>query len=399
MTRGWLAGLLLLGLPAMGGGRAAAASQPWSVRMADAEMARHPDPMRLDSPEPKWEYTHGLVLRSILEVYRRAGDEKYLKYVRAYYDGMIDAEGKIRSYSLEEYNIDRVNPGKPLFLLYEKTGEEKYRKALSLLRRQLKEHPRTSEGGFWHKKRYPNQMWLDGLYMGAPFLAQYGRAFGEPAAVDDAITQFVLMEKHARDPKTGLLRHGWDESRQQKWADPETGLSPNFWGRALGWYAMALVDVLDFVPADHPRRGELLAILGRLGEAILRVQDPKSGVFFQVLDQGTREGNYLEASASCMFSYALLKASRLGYLQAKHAQAGRRAYAGILREFVESDAAGQVQIHRACQVAGLGGDPGSGSYRDGSYAYYVGERIRSNDAKAVGPFILASLEMETKETR
>jgi unsaturated rhamnogalacturonyl hydrolase len=217
--------------------------------------------------------------------------------------------------------------------------------------------------------------------------------------VDDAITQFVLMEKHARDPKTGLLYHGWDESRQQKWADPRTGLSPNFWGRAMGWYAMALVDVLDSVPADHPRRGELLAILGRLADAILRVQDEKSGVFFQVLDQGSREGNYLEASASTMFSYALLKGARLGYLQAKNAEAGRRAYAGILSEFIEADAAGQVQIHRVCQVAGLGGDPGSGNYRDGSYAYYVGEKIRSNDAKAVGPFILASLEMETKETR
>jgi unsaturated rhamnogalacturonyl hydrolase len=237
-------------------------------------------------------------------------------------------------------------------------------------------------------------MWLDGLYMGAPFLAQYAATFGEPAAFDDVVTQYVLMEKHARDETTGLLYHGWDESRQQKWADPKTGRSPSFWGRAMGWYAMGLVETLDFVPRDHPRRGELVAILGRLASAIVRVQDPKSGVWFQVLDQGAREGNYLEASASAMFCFALLKASRLGYLDATYAEAGRRAYAGLLKEFVGTDSDGLVDIHRVCQVAGLGGDPERERYRDGTFTYYVNERVRDNDPKAVGPFIFASLEME-----
>jgi unsaturated rhamnogalacturonyl hydrolase len=374
--------------------RAPAAEKPWSVRMADSEMARTPDPLLLDVVDrPRWEYTQGLVLKSILEVWKRTADERYWQYARAYYDGMLNADGGIKTYVLDEYNIDRINPGKALFILYDRTKEERYRKAIELLRRQLREHPRTSEGGFWHKKRYPHQMWLDGLYMGAPFLAQYARVFGEPAAFDDVITQYVLMEKHARDPKTGLLYHGWDESRQQKWADPQTGRSPAFWGRAMGWYALGLVDTLDFVPAEHPRRGELVAILQRLAEAVIRFQDPK-GVWYQVVDQGSREGNYLEASVSTMLSYALLKGARQGHLDAKSRDAGRRAHEGIVKEFIRIDDKGLVNLDRVCQVAGLGGDPEKERYRSGTFDYYIGERIRSNDPKGVGPFILASLEME-----
>jgi len=370
---------------------------PWSVRMADSVMRRTPDPLRLDATEaPRWEYTPGLVLKAVVAVAERTGDERYWKYAQAYYDGMIGPDGSIKGgYALEDYNLDRVNPGKALFVLYERTKEPRYKAALARLRAQLREQPRTNEGGFWHKKRYPSQMWLDGLYMGAPFLAQYGRAFDEPAAVDDAVKQYVLMETHARDAKTGLLYHGWDESRAQKWADPATGRSPAFWGRAMGWYAMGLVDTLDFVPAGHPGRASLLAILKRLAAAVVAVQDAKSGVWWQVLDQPGRAGNYLEASASTMFTYALLKGSRLGYLDATYGAAGRRAYAGILNEFVEVTPEGTVNLNRVCQVAGLGGDPEKGErYRDGTYTYYVNEKIRANDPKGVGPFILASLEME-----
>jgi len=393
--RACVAALAIAGCLGVAPRASAGDDRPWSVRMADAEMTRAPDPLLLDVVDkPKWEYTQGLVLKSIQEVWRRMGDDRYWEYARAYYDGMVNADGSIKTYVLQEYNIDRINPGKALFALYERTKEEKYRKAIELLRRQMREHPRTSEGGFWHKKRYPYQMWLDGLYMGAPFLAQYAATFGEPALFDDVITQYVLMEKHARDPKTGLLYHGWDESRQQKWADPETGRSPAFWGRAMGWYAMGLVDTLDFVPAEHPRRGELVAILRRLAEAVTRVQDPKSGVWYQVMDQGAREGNYLEASVSTMLSYSLLKGARQGHLDAKYRDVGRRAYDGILKEFIRIDDKGLVNLDRVCQVAGLGGDPEKERYRSGTFEYYIGERIRSNDPKGVGPFILASLEME-----
>jgi len=369
---------------------------PWSARMADAVMKRTPDPLWLDARDaPRWEYTAGLVLKAMFDVAQRTGDERYWKYATAYYDGFVNADGSIRTYVKDDYNIDRINPGKPLFLLYEKTKDEKYRKAIELLRQQMREHPRTSEGGFWHKKRYPHQMWLDGLYMGAPFLAQYAKTFNEPALFDDVIKQFVLMETHARDEKSGLLYHGWDESREQKWADPKSGRSPAFWGRAMGWYAMALVETLDFVPLEHPRRRELIAILQRLAEAIVKVQDPKSGVWWQVVDQGGRDRNYLEASVSTMFTFALLKAARHGYIDAKYRDIGRRAYAGVLKQFIEVDGDGVVNIHHVCEVAGLGGDPEKGErYRSGTYDYYVTEKIRSNDPKAVGPFIFASLEME-----
>ncbi len=362
--------------------------------MADSVMARHADPLTIDAVRPKWEYTQGLVLKAIFAVGEKTGDSRYFDYGRRYYDEMIGTDGAIRTYQLSEYNIDRINPGKALFSLYEKTKDEKYQKALLLLRRQMKEHPRTKEGGFWHKQRYPFQMWLDGLYMGSPFLAQYAKVYNEPALLDDVVNQFVWMEKHARDPKTGLLYHGYDESRQQKWADPVTGRSKEFWGRAMGWYAMGLVDTLDFVPVSHPRRGELVAILGRLAVAVEKVQDKKSGVFWQVLDKGGREGNYLESSASAMFSYALMKGARQGVLEPRFGALGRKIHEGVIKEFITTDAAGVMSIHRGCEVAGLGGDPGSGNFRDGTFEYYVKERIRSNDPKAVGPFILASLEYE-----
>ncbi|MDZ7332319.1 MAG: glycoside hydrolase family 88 protein [candidate division KSB1 bacterium] len=363
----------------------------WSVRMADSEMKRNPEPWMIDFREtPKWEYTQGLVLKAILQVWQATGEEKYFQYVRAYYNQFIDSSGNILTYRLDEYNIDRINPGKPLFLLYEKTRDEKFKRAILLLREQMRTHPRTSEGGFWHKKIYPHQMWLDGIYMASPFLAEFAQKFDEPELLDDVVNQIVLMERHARDENTGLLYHGWDESRLQRWADPVTGRSPNFWGRAMGWYAMALVDVLDFLPDNHPRRAEVLAILNRLASAIAKYQDPKTGVWYQVVDQMGRSGNYLESSASCMFVYALLKGIRNGYLDRSFESNAQRGYNGIIQQFITVDPDGTANIHQVCSVAGLGGSP----YRDGSFEYYISEPIRSNDPKAVGPFILASLEYE-----
>jgi rhamnogalacturonyl hydrolase YesR/beta-xylosidase/lysophospholipase L1-like esterase len=371
----------------------------WSVRMADSVMKRTPNPLLLDVPgvTPKWDYTQGLVLLAIQQLAQKTGDERYAAYVRAYYDHMIDGSGAIKAYTLEEYSLDRINAGKELFALYEKTHDEKYRKAIELLREQLRRQPRNPDRGFWHKKRYPRQMWLDGLYMAAPFLAQYAKTFNDPKAFDDIVPQFVLMEQHARDEKTGLLVHGYDDAREQKWADPKTGKSPAFWGRAMGWYAMGLVDSLDYIPVDHPRRHELIDILNRFAEAIVKVQDPKTGVWWQVVDQPGRERNYLESSASTMFAYVLLKASRLGYLDPRYAAIGRRAYDGVVKQFITVDESGLANINQAVAVVGLGGDPNAeGRYRDGTYDYYVSEKTRSNDPKAVGPFILASLEIERR---
>jgi rhamnogalacturonyl hydrolase YesR len=369
------------------------ADMPWSDRMIHSEMARNPESWMIDfSPRPRWKYPSGLMMKAIWTAGMRSDNQSYRDYVQSYYDTLINEDGTIQTYEARSYNIDNINPGKTLIDLYQRTGREKYRKAIQSVREQMRTHPRTSEGGFWHKQIYPHQMWLDGLYMGAAFLAQYAAAFDEPALFDDVALQFNLMEKHARDEKTGLLYHGWDESRTQKWADPNTGLSPHFWGRSLGWFAMALVDTLDYFPQEHPQRKQLIAMLNRLMEAVVNYQDPATGVWYQVVDKPQAEGNYTESSCSAMFVYTLLKAVRKGYIPPSYASAAEKGYQGILKEFVEVAPDGQVHLTKGCSVAGLGGNP----YRDGSYEYYISEQVRNDDPKAVGPFILASLEYEMK---
>jgi len=366
---------------------------PLSERMADTAMnTLWRDATKNESGTPaKWTYDHGLVLKGIEGVWHATGDRKYFNYIKQSMDQYINADGTIKTYKLDDYNLDNVLNGRVLLLLYKTTREEKYRNAAALLRAQLKTQPRTSEGGFWHKKIYPSQMWLDGLYMGEPFYAEYAATFHEDAAFDDIARQFILMELHSRDTKTGLLYHGWDESRKQRWANPVTGRSPNFWGRAVGWYAMALVDTLDHFPEHHPQRAALLAILKRLATAVERYQDPKSGLWYQVLDKGDAKGNYLEASAACMFVYALAKAVRQGYLPAAYLAVARKGYQGITTQFVEPKGGGGVNLKGTVSVAGLGGNP----YRDGSYEYYLSEKVVTNDPKGVGAFLLASVEMET----
>lgn len=225
------------------------------VLMADSEIKRNPEAWMLDfSKQPGWNYCHGLELQSILQVWKQTKDDKYYQYAYDFADMMINENGDIRSYKVEEYNIDRVNSGKILFTLYEKTGEARFKKALDLLRGQMKTHPRTTDGSFWHKKVYPHQVWLDGLYMACPFLAEYGKVFNEPDLLDDVALQIIDCHKYMYDAKTGLYFHGWDESKEQQWADKKTGLSPNFWSRSIGWYMMAMVDVLDYLPENHPKR-------------------------------------------------------------------------------------------------------------------------------------------------
>tara|TARA_R110002020_G_scaffold445989_3_gene658117 strand:+ start:2046 stop:3269 length:1224 start_codon:yes stop_codon:yes gene_type:complete len=364
--------------------------KPYSVWMADSEITRNPEGWTIDfNKKPKWEYTHGLIMSSMQAVWKQTGEQRFYDYTKKFADFMVDSTGNILTYKKTDFNIDRVNGGKFLINLYEESGEEKYQLAIEELRDQMRNHPRNSEGGFWHKKVYPHQMWLDGIYMGSPFLAQYAATFDEPALFDDVANQILTMDKYGYSEETGLYHHAWDESKQQKWADPETGLSTNYWGRSIGWYAMALVDVLDFLPEDHPKRNDIILIAQKLAKGIQRYQTPE-GVWYQVVDQGTREGNYLESSASGMFTYFLLKGAEKGYLDQDDQAAGKKAYEGMLAEFVREDADGGVSLTNVCGVAGLGGNP----YRDGSFEYYVGEEIRVNDPKGVGPFILASLQYE-----
>ncbi|MBS7256607.1 glycoside hydrolase family 88/105 protein [Flavobacterium branchiicola] len=361
----------------------------WADKMALTLMKRHPEAYMIDdSKTPKWDYVHGLVLHGLEELYKKNPDSRYPVYIKGYVDALVQNDGTIKTYELEKYNIDMVVAGRLLFNIYETTKEEKYLKAMQLLRKQIAEQPRTQSGGFWHKNIYPNQMWLDGLYMGEPFYAQYTVTFENGKNLDDVAKQFEQIQLHATDPKTGLLYHGWDESKKMPWANKETGNSPNFWSRALGWYVMALVDVLDYMPKEHPKHKELVQYLNSVCAAIAKYQD-KSGLWYQVTDKGAKEGNYLEASGSSMFAYAFAKGANKGYLPAKYKKLANKAFDGLTTKLIKVDADGGITLTQACQVAGLGGTP----YRDGSYEYYVKEKKKDNDPKATGPFILAAVEL------
>ncbi|NUO79993.1 glycoside hydrolase family 88 protein [candidate division KSB1 bacterium] len=364
---------------------------PWSVRMAESEMHRRGDSFLFnDSTKTSWVYETAVFLKGLEQVWRRTGDDKYFAYIKQVVDSYVEPEGNIKTYEQEEYNLDHVNPGKLLLALYNATRAEKYKKAAFLNMQQLETQPRTKEGGFWHKKIYPWQMWLDGIYMGSPFYAEFAKIFERPEAFNDIANQIIFVANHTHDPNTGLFYHGWDESRQQRWADPVTGCSANFWGRAMGWYAMGIVDVLDFMPREQPQREKILAILRELAQGVRKYQDEKTGLWYQVMDQGPRPGNFLEASASTMFVYALAKAVRNGYLENEFLAVAKKGYQGILENLIKVEPNGLVNLTQVCQVAGLGGNP----YRDGSYEYYVSTPIVSNDLKGVGPFLMASVEME-----
>nr|WP_315221736.1 glycoside hydrolase family 88 protein [uncultured Flavobacterium sp.] len=361
----------------------------WSEKMALTLMKRHERSYMIDdSKTPKWDYVHGLVLHAIEELNKVNPDPRYVAYVRYYVDTLVDKDGNIKTYELEKYNIDMVVSGRLLFAIYDTTKDNRYLIALQTLKKQLEGQPRTNSGGFWHKKIYPNQMWLDGLYMGEPFYAQYTVTFENGKNLDDVAKQFEQIQLHATDSKTGLLYHGWDESKAMPWADKVTGNSPNFWSRALGWYAMALVDALDYFPKDHPKQKELVGYLNNVAAALAKYQD-KSGLWYQVTDKMGKEGNYLEASGSSMFTYAFAKGANKGYLPSKYKKMANKAFDGLTKQLIKVDADGTITLTQACQVAGLGGDP----YRDGSYEYYVNERKKDNDPKATGPFILAALEL------
>lgn len=368
---------------------------PWSQRLAATAMHRWPDSFSvIPGRKARWSYDQGVILKGIEGIWNNTGDVKWFNYIQRMMDYYVREDGTIYDYRPDEYNIDHINNGKLLLLLYRVTGKAKYKRAVDLLRSQLKSHPRTKEGGFWHKKVYPYQMWLDGLYMGQPFYAEYASIFHEDTTFNDIANQFIYMERHARDKKTGLLYHGWDESRQQKWASKETGLSPHFWGRALGWYGMAMVDVLDYFPASHPGRDTIIAILKRFASAIVKVQDAKTGLWYDIVDLPDRPKNYKEASASCMLVYTLLKAVRNGYLAASYLTNARKGYNGIIKEFIEVDANGLTNLKGTVSVSGLGGNP----YRDGSFDYYMSERVVVNDPKGMGAFIKCSVEMEMAAT-
>lgn len=364
----------------------------WSVRLAESELQRVGTSLHYEGFDAtgnrtaRWSYTTGLIAQAMDDLSAATGDPKFAEWGKATLDSYVTDDGQIHTYDASLYNIDHVNSGKMLLRYIERTGDDKYRKTADAIRAQLTDHPRTSEGAFWHKKRYPWQLWLDGVYMGMPFLAHYGLMHDDVHAIEEAVGEAIIADARLRDAQTGLYYHAWDEKAEQVWADPDTGLSKYFWSRGMGWYAMALVDLLDFVPEGRTElRNPVIEIIGRFADAVLAQR--VDGTWYQVMDRPEDRGNYPEASGSSMFVYMLAKAVNKGYLDDSYRDEVIASYTGLVGEFANVHTSGAVSLKNVCRVAGLGYG------RDGSYRYYMSEPVVSNDPKGVGPFIMAGIEV------
>ncbi|MGJ8693835.1 MAG: DUF4861 family protein [Thalassotalea sp.] len=371
----------------------------WSQLLADSELARKTFSYNYNGWDvhrkrlPKFEYDIiGMVPMSYEKLFEVTGDKKYQGIVEKNTGSFINEQGEIGRYTFNNFNIDSIAPGRNLLTLFKQTGEDKYRIAAVRLRKQLAEQPKTSEGAFWHKKKYTGQVWLDGVYMGMPFLAEYAMMFEQGTArqhsLDEVVNEFALTRKYLRDQKTGLYYHAWDELKQQDWADKTTGLSPEFWTRGMGWLTMAIVDVLDTLPEENTtQRQQLITISQEIAADIINYQDSETGTWWQVMDKPNAIGNYRESSATAMFTYFLAKAINKGYISSEvYKPKALKAYQGMLDNFVLVHANGEISMTQQCYVAGLGFG------RDGSYHYYMQEPIYNNDPKGNVPFILAGIE-------
>ncbi len=369
-------------------GKSKDTGEKWSVRMANTVMERSDSLVYYVDRNPRWAYDVaflGMAMDRLGDI-----DSKYSGYMEDWVNYFVGPGGSVIDYRKDEYNLDRIFPGRNIMTLYRRNPEERYRIALDSLISQLKTHPKTNSGGYWHKKIYPWQMWLDGIFMASTYMVQYASEFDAPEWFDIAALQVEMVYEKTLDPGSGLLMHAWDESRQQKWCDPETGKSQYPWSRATGWYTMALLDILEYLPKDHPDRGDLINILQKTCDALLKVRDNETGIWYQVLNQGGREGNYLEGSGSAMYAYVFARGAHLGYLDEKYLDVANKAFDGIIKELITVDENGLLTMHDICGGCGLGGNP----YRDGSYEYYINEKRVDNDTKGVAPFILAAIELD-----
>lgn len=362
----------------------------WSERMALSIMKRHPEAWKIDDHQAlKWDYKIGMILTAFEKLHLQTKKQAYFEYIKGYADAFVDQSGGIKNFEPQNHSLDNINAGKILFGLYNETKDEKYLKALKIIRNHFDDYPRTQSGGFWHKKIYPNQMWLDGLYMGAPFYARYTAQFEAGEKLKDVAHQFEILNKQTFDKNTGLNFHAWDESKKMPWANPSTGTAPHIWLRAMGWYGMALVDVLDYFPKNHPKQKELVHYLNQLATAVVKYQD-KTGLWYQVPNLGAQKGNYLEASGSSMLVYALAKGAHKGYLPSKFEKIAQKGFDGLIKNLVKVDANGEIHITQICASAGLGGNP----YRDGSFDYYINEKIKVDNSHGLGAFLLAAIELK-----
>ena len=343
--------------------------------------------------EPGWNYIDGCMMTSLYTIYKQTGKKKYIDFIDKFVDYYVFADGSIRGYELDTYNVDNLNEGRVLFDLYRETGKEKYKKAIELLYSQVKGQPRTALGNFWHKKIYPEQVWLDGLYMAQVFYTRYEAEFNNGKNFDDIARQFQNVYDNMYDKKKKLYYHGWDYSKKSFWSDNKTGLSKSFWLRSVGWYTVGLVDTIGYMPdSAKAQKDKLIAIFKATIEGLEQYIDKDKKMFWQVVDQGGREGNYLETSGSAMIAYAMMKGARLGIVDKKFAKVGEEVFNGICNEYLtETD--GKLNLGGICLMAGLG--PETNKKRDGSFEYYISEPIVENDAKGTGPFVMAYTEITT----
>jgi unsaturated rhamnogalacturonyl hydrolase len=343
----------------------------------------------------KWNYIDGCMITSILSLYEMTGDKKYLDFADSFIGWFVQEDGSVKTYSTDEYNLDNINPFKNLFKLYDLTGKEKYRKAMDIARSQLETMPRTKAGNFWHKNIYPYQVWLDGMYMAQPFYMEYETRYNKMKGCLDSFKQFKNVHELMKDPVTGLYYHGYDESREMYWADKETGLSPNFWLRALGWFIVALVDTAQSMDESmYYEMRYLQSMLKDLADALIPFQD-ESGMFYQVVDKKDDPRNYLETSGTALIAYALLKGVRLGYLPERFVDVAMKAFDGITEKYLTRKEDGTPGLGGICLVAGLGGP----TRRDGSLEYYFSEPVVENEAKGVAPLILAYTEILRRQKK
>lgn len=362
----------------------------WSERTALSILNKYPKAWQLDGNDrPKWDYKMGFVLSGFEKLYQKTNDKKYLNYIKEYVDGMIDSTGNIKKYDLKEYNIDYLNPGKLLFNLYDVTKDSRYLEIIGKLRNQLETQPRTASGGFWHKQIYPNQMWIDGLYMAEPFYAQFTVKYEKGKNLDDIAKQFELVQKHFVDKKTGLVYQAWDESKEIGWANKQTGTSPTIWGRGIGWYMVALVETLDYFPKSHPKYKVLVGYLNQISKSVNQYKS-ESGLWYQVADKTELYGNYVEPSASGMIIYAFAKGANKGYLPTSYKSTAKKSFESFVKEFVKVDKKGEVNILNVSSNVGLGGKP----FRDGTNDYYLTSKTKENGAIGLGAFLLASIELD-----
>lgn len=339
-----------------------------------------------------WNYIDGCMMTSLYTIYKQTGIKKYIDFIDKFVDYYVFEDGTIRGYDLETYNVDNLNEGRVLFDLYRETGKEKYKKAIDLLHKQVLQQPRTGTGNFWHKKIYPNQVWLDGLYMAQVFYTRYETEINGGKNYADIVKQFQSVYDNMYDKQKKLYYHGWDWSRTAFWADKQTGLSKSFWLRSVGWYTVGLVDAISYFAEDAAEyKAQLIKIFKETIEGLEQYIDPVGYMFYQVPDQMGREGNYLETSGSAMIAYAMMKGARLGYVDKKFAKVGQTVFNGICQKYLTSTD-GKLNLGGICLVAGLG--PENNPRRNGTFEYYISEPVVENDAKGTGPFVMAYTEIK-----